>query len=415
MNRYTHRQRLGREICNFLIIPQGYAKMKQYGFYVRITDKNRSEGALYMYTEKDLVRIAKRENNKKRNYLVVNPLQGKHIPVSPRKALEVFSKLAELLEVYKGERILVIGFAETATAIGAQIAIDIGADYIQTTREEIPHAEYLFFSEEHSHATEQKLVKNDLDKVIDRIDRIIFAEDEVTTGKTIWNLITVLERQYGRKIKFAVASLLNGMQEEAVKLFEERGIGLHYLVKIRHDTYPETADRAVDDGRYYQEDISAAKYTACLDVDGWMDTRRLTDTVKYENACMKRSEEITKRLSLENYKSILVLGTEEFMFPGLYLGRYLEERGYSVKFHATTRSPITVSGNEEYPLQERYALQSMYDDERKIFLYNIGRYDAVIVVTDAQENAPKGRRGELSLLNAVRKKNEVIYFVRFSH
>ena len=34
------------------------------------------------YTEKDLVKIAKRENNPKRNYLVVDPLQGKHIPVA---------------------------------------------------------------------------------------------------------------------------------------------------------------------------------------------------------------------------------------------------------------------------------------------------------------------------------------------
>ena len=34
------------------------------------------------YTEKDLVKIAKRENNTKRNYLVVDPLQGKHIPVA---------------------------------------------------------------------------------------------------------------------------------------------------------------------------------------------------------------------------------------------------------------------------------------------------------------------------------------------
>ena len=39
------------------------------------------------YTEKDLVKIAKRENNTKRNYLVVDPLQGKHIPVVPSKAL----------------------------------------------------------------------------------------------------------------------------------------------------------------------------------------------------------------------------------------------------------------------------------------------------------------------------------------
>ena len=40
------------------------------------------------YTEKDLVKIAKRENNTKRNYLVVDPLQGKHIPVVPSKALD---------------------------------------------------------------------------------------------------------------------------------------------------------------------------------------------------------------------------------------------------------------------------------------------------------------------------------------
>ena len=57
----------------------------------------------------------------------------------------------------------------------------------------------------------------------------------------------------------------------------------------------------------------------------------------------------------------------------------------------------------------------MYDYERKIFVYNIDRYDAVIVVTDAQENGSKGRSGEVSLLNAVRKKNEVVYLVRFSH
>ena len=34
-----------------------------------------------MYTEKQLVAVAKRENNTKRNYLVVNRLQGKHVPV----------------------------------------------------------------------------------------------------------------------------------------------------------------------------------------------------------------------------------------------------------------------------------------------------------------------------------------------
>lgn len=142
-----------------------------------------------MYIERDFVRIAKRENNAKRSFLIVNPLQGKHIPVSPSQAISIFSDIAKLIyKEYKNEKLLIIGFAETATAIGSQIAIDLKCDYIQTTREILNDAQYLFFSEEHSHATEQKLVRNGLDSKIDSYQRIVFVDDEISTGKTIlWN------------------------------------------------------------------------------------------------------------------------------------------------------------------------------------------------------------------------------------
>lgn len=96
----------------------------------------------------------------------------------------MFRALADKLRgLYAKETLLVIGFAETATAIGAAVAAELGADYMQTTRELVPDAEYLYFSEEHSHATEQKLVKNDIDRALRTIDRILFVEDEVTTEK----------------------------------------------------------------------------------------------------------------------------------------------------------------------------------------------------------------------------------------
>ena len=38
---------------------------------------------MHPYTAADTLRIAKRYNNPKRSYLLVNPLQAKHIPVSP--------------------------------------------------------------------------------------------------------------------------------------------------------------------------------------------------------------------------------------------------------------------------------------------------------------------------------------------
>ena len=191
-----------------------------------------------LYTEKELVRVAKRENNKKRSYLVVNCQQAKHIPAEPDKTFAMFDELADILiNEYNNEKVLVVGFAETATAIGARLAIRLNSFYMQTTREPIPNVEYLYFTESHSHATEQKLIKTDLDQIIDKIDRIIFAEDEVTTGNTIMKIIDIIRATYGDIIKFSVASLLNGMDDKAQKAYEEKNIRIHYLVKTDHSAY----------------------------------------------------------------------------------------------------------------------------------------------------------------------------------
>ena len=70
---------------------------------------------------------------------MVNPLQGKHIPVSPGQALKMMDALAAKVRLaYPEERLLLVGFAETATAIGARLAVTLDSGYIQTTREQIP-------------------------------------------------------------------------------------------------------------------------------------------------------------------------------------------------------------------------------------------------------------------------------------
>ena len=63
-----------------------------------------------MYNEQDLVRIAKRENNTKRTYLVANRFQGKYIAVKPFQALEMFRALADIVkDRYSHEKLLLIG------------------------------------------------------------------------------------------------------------------------------------------------------------------------------------------------------------------------------------------------------------------------------------------------------------------
>ncbi len=355
----------------------------------------------------DLIKIAKRENNTKRAYLYVNPLQGKHIPVSPSLSVALFTLLAKKLEErYPKERILVIGFAETATAIGATLAYQAknAAYYMSTTRESREGAEYLFFTESHSHAQEQRLIVNGLDKILDEVDWIVFAEDEVTTGNTIEKIIRLLQKKYpDKELKFAIFSLLNSMSEERMEKLASEGFFCDYLYhipplyrteEIEQYSYEKEEEKGKEkeiNSNFVEKDkilpirrISKENYWDARIAENVNEMRRAVDA--FTDSALDFLEE------LEEAESILILGTEEFMFPGIWLGRKLEKQwpGKKIRFHATTRSPIEISKGEGYPLQSRAELESLYEAGRKTFLYNLDRYDRVLILTDARENWKKG-------------------------
>ncbi len=340
------------------------------------------------YSVEQLVRVAGRENNKIRPYLYVDPLQGKHIPVRPSESVKLFRTLAEMVEnEYPGERVLVIGFAETATAIGAGIAAYAeNVRYcIHTTREKYDDAEYLYFTESHSHAAEQSLIINGFESIIGSTDRIIFAEDEVTTGNTICKLIDVLCRHFRRfRLRFGIVSILNSMTDERISELSAKGIKCLYAAKIPFEyntdviskyTYCEPHDKSSQDSA----DMSVS-------LSGYMNLRYLTEKHAYVRACQELADRLYEETSSEeNGKRILVLGTEEFMFPAMMYAKFLSDRRKcsEVYFHATTRSPIMVSRDEGYPLYSRYKINSMYETGRTTFVYDLSDYDTAVIVTDA--------------------------------
>ncbi|MBP3902489.1 MAG: phosphoribosyltransferase domain-containing protein [Blautia sp.] len=405
------------------------------------------------YTIDDLIRVAKRENNTKRSYLYVNPIQGKHIPVSPTLSLGLFFQMAEILEDhYKNEKLMVIGFAETATAIGTAIAYKAKNVYyyMNTTRENVPGAEYLFFTESHSHATEQRLVKNGLEEIIPKVDRIFFAEDEVTTGNTIEKLIRAIQGAFDCSgCKFGIISILNSMVDERMAEFREKNIPCEFLFRIPAGyRIEETEDYeykplkqlpevlAADGGQQggsgcgenakrgnelKHERLYVKEYRNTR-VAGEIDTLRKKLDGFAENVLLKlgrsqgaemapgSSEEVEPASGIseknaplpDKSESILVLGTEEFMFPAMLVGHRLEQNDpqLEVKFHATTRSPIEISDGEGYPLQSRYPLLSLYDEDRHTFIYNLKKYDHVIIITDA---LPLAQKGLDSLIGALKE------------
>ena len=195
------------------------------------------------------------------------------------------------------------------------------------------------------------------------------------------------------------------MNRDAEKSFDDRGIKLHYLVKTEHDTYAETAGMYKEDGTYYpadkrnyplvpDKDIHISKITA----GGFINARRLNKGQDYLAACEHLYQEISAGIAIGTEKNILVLGTEEFMYPALFVAEKLEEKGNIVKCHSTTRSPVAVSRETEYPLHERYELASLYDSDRVTYIYDLKPYDEVMIITDSGKIEPEGIN---SLINAV--------------
>ncbi len=339
----------------------------------------------------EIVAVAKREKNPKRNYLVLNRLQAKHVPGSPRTALAYFGCLADVVgRAYAGEKLLLIGFAETATGIGSALAIKLKTAYMQTTREEVEGAEFLYFTEAHSHATEQRLVRADLERALDKIDRIVFVEDELTTGNTVSHIVSLIRKTFLKRVNFAAASLVNGMSEEAKENFVKEGIDLCFLEAVDYSDFPKKAEQARVDGEYFPAHTGeSSEGICCWEALGGQNARRLVNGEDYGHSC----EDLWKQFLEANGricgKRFLVLGTEELMYPALYLGSRLEEEN-QVLCHGTTRSPILVSRAPEDLLHRRFSLVSLYERERRTFVYNLEACDQAIVITDAPSPCREG-------------------------
>ena len=83
------------------------------------------------FSFEELIHVAQRDNNSKRQFLLVNGKQGKHIPTDATQTLALFKQLGVLAKRFSDTRIQVlIGHAETAMAFGAVRALVLGANIV---------------------------------------------------------------------------------------------------------------------------------------------------------------------------------------------------------------------------------------------------------------------------------------------
>lgn len=323
---------------------------------MKFTDFVDIEDNLSGFDPNELISVCKRENNSKRDFIFVNRYQGKHVPARPQDILQLFETLRITISKdsrwNRKENVCIIGFAETATAIGHYIADNIPNKnyyYLQTTREKSNKQLLVEFKEEHSHATEQALY-GDLQK-LQKCDRILFVDDELSTGKTILNFINELEKI--GKFQYSVASFLNLQSEEDEQKFKEKNIDTYCLIKGK-----------------------------IKDKNKKISIEQLSDI---EDLNVLRNE-------YEHPKTDLVIGTEEDMYNAILKAERLEKSNTSGKqyyFQASTRSPICPCNEDDYVLYNRIRFVSAKDDSRIVYLYNLRQYDRIIVMANQSEEQSK--------------------------
>lgn len=385
----------------------------------------------YNINPQNLFLMAARKN-KKRSFLFVSKVLGKHIPVNPKLSLltgkllgneyikKVYGKNIPsnkditlaindenyIDEIYENEinnlinleeKTLFIGFAETATALGHSVfsSFKDNAHYIHTTRDEILDSEVkIKFEEEHSHATSHRLYPMEFD-IINSNAPIVFIDDEITTGKTTLNIIEAIHKKYPRK-NYTIISILDWRKENDKMLFEEvenkLGININTISllsggievineKLNHlNTEKSESNIKADDvkikhislDRVFEESVQQ-KSIDSLNIINKTPYLKFTGRfgINSEQNMILNKEIIVAAKLLNNYrngKKTLCMGTGEFMYIPMLLSSHL---GDGIYYQSTTRSPIHPNNKENYGAKNVYKFDSQDDNSIINYFYNI--------------------------------------------
>jgi hypothetical protein len=412
----------------------------------------------YQLPLEDLFTMAARIN-KKRSFLFVSKVLGKHLPIHPQKCLLTAALLAaryaesikglngqftnELISTFrqkepqfkttafipKSINPVVIGFAETATALGhAFFDCFESGEYFHTTREEIASlTPSITFEEEHSHATSHRcyIPLN----MIDNEREIILVDDEMTTGKTAINIIQSIQAQFPRK-EYSVVSILDWRSEENKQQFAllERSLGITVNIvslisgsvqvnesgkhqeQEQQNTYQEIEPslEIVSLSKFFEGECpSINNKTPLIKETGRFGTDSITNKELHE----KISEAAKVVRQHRTGAKTLCLGTGEFMYIPMKLAT---EMGRNVFYQSTTRSPIYIQDIQGYGARHGMSFPNPEDQNVAHFVYNIspGEYDELFVFFE-REVAAENLKPLLKQVKKLQIKSTKIVF--FSH
>ncbi|WP_445492985.1 phosphoribosyltransferase family protein [Niallia sp. 03133] len=405
--------------------------------------------------------------NKKRSFLFVSKLLGKHLPINPKAGLltgfllaaryeEIITekrakKRDELLNYYSNSlhsfenspfisketaSPVIIGFAETATALGHTFYQAFQeASFFHTTRENVRELTSLIsFEEEHSHATSHRCYVDE--SVLHNTREVILVDDELTTGNTAINIIRAIQKKFPRKI-YTVVSILDWRsreQELAMRSLEkELGIVVHSVSLLKgtfklHEGsgfFPTpSAIAAVENGNnhaaptdYYNLEeytvdrlipVTSSTLSGEINPCNYLkDTGRFgMERTQTNDKWMKKAGDFLS--SKRTGGKTLVLGTGEFMYIPMKIASYMGENVY---YQSTTRSPIYANDEVHYGAKTSYTFPNPEDHDIVNYLYNISihSYEEIFIFFERKVDKDKLQPLLKGLNETFVKKINIVY------
>ncbi|MGV9690793.1 phosphoribosyltransferase [Streptomyces sp. NPDC003444] len=369
----------------------------------------------------DLLGLALRRNPK-RAHLLVSGVLGKHVPQRPSvvygAGLDLGRRVRALLGDEEAARAVVLGYAETATALGHAVADGLAlAPYLHSTRRPVPGvARAGGFEESHSHATSHLLLPED-PGLLAGDGPLVLVDDEFSTGNTVLNTIGDLHERYPRE-RYVVVALVD-MRSPAdlgrLDAFAEK-IGARIDLIARAAGTVRLPDGVLEKGRALVAEYETAPepktappapgvVRAALDwprglPDGGRHGFTPAHRDRLEKTLPSLATGVTEALEASRAPGtgtgaprVLVLGCEELMYAPLRLGTALEEAGHDVRYSTTTRSPVLAVDDPGYAIRTRLVFPA-HDDPAdgpgERYAYNVagGGFDAVVLVVDSTADTP---------------------------
>jgi adenine/guanine phosphoribosyltransferase-like PRPP-binding protein len=372
----------------------------------------------------DLVGLALRRNPKRAHLLVSNVL-GKHLPTDPADIHGAGHDLGRVVAEHLDAEPVVLGFAETATALGHLVADELGADYLHSTRRAVPGvAAALGFEEEHSHATGHLLLPED-PGLLHRPRPIVLVDDEISTGRTALNTIAALHR-HAPHPHYVVAALVD-VRDAADR---NRFAGTADTLGVRIDAVSLASGQialpadlgvraAAIVGTITEQCPAAGPVLAERFAVPWphgiRDGGRHGFTAADRAAAAPAADATARALHPALHGTrVHVLGFEELMYAPLLIAHALAEHVPTVRFSTTTRSPVLAVDADGYPIRTRLAFPA-HDDPSdgpgERFAYSVAPAaghepfsDVVLVLDDAADTpalrAPNGLLAQLGALGS---------------